>query len=123
METKVSSHSWKLQASIRKWAGLRQEPKEKDQDYLARYKKQLENTEKLWGVLIPHSMKGKPVAEQEAARRKFLACHMAGGLDRSRHKKGLDEMNNQWLRAFTTVTRMRIFHSCLPFFHSLRAQE
>ena len=61
---------------------MRQEPKESDQDFMDRYLRPLANTEKLWGALIPHNMKGKAIVEQEAERRKFLACHMAGGLDR-----------------------------------------
>ena len=89
---------WKLQASIRKWAVIQQEPREKDQDYMDRYMKQVKATEKLWGALIPQNMKGKAILEQEAERRKFLACHMAGGFDRTRHRRGIDELNNRWMR-------------------------
>ena len=63
-----------------------------------RYLKQTKATEKLWGLLIPQNMKGKAILDQEAERRKLLACHMAGGFDRARHRRGIDELNNRWMR-------------------------
>lgn len=93
---KVQYEFWTKQAMMRKLITMKQD-KESITGFHKRFMAQLEVTEQAWGKLIPHEMKGKPTAEQEAARDKFLACVFLAGVDRSRSKGAINDLSNDFL--------------------------
>jgi hypothetical protein len=66
-------------------------------EYSYRFLAQLEVTEQVWGALVSMNMKGKPTNEQDKAREKFLACAFLAGVDKSRYKTVIDELNNDFV--------------------------
>jgi len=93
----VQYEYWIMQASMRKLIEMKQEPRESLSAFAKRFLAQLEVTEDVWGMLIPHKMKGKPTADQEAARNKYLACVFLAGVDKSKYGNAVDDLNNDFL--------------------------
>jgi len=93
----VQYEYWTMQAVMRRFIEMRQEPKESLNEFAKRFLSQLDVTEDVWGRLIPMKMKGKPKDEQDRARNKYLACVFLAGVDRSRHGKAVEALNNDYL--------------------------
>ncbi len=95
--TSVQYEYWTMQAPMRKLLTMHQSPGESLESFSRRFLSQQEVTEDVWGKMVPSKMKGKPSAEQEAAKSKYLACVFLAGVDRSRYKTAIDELNNDFL--------------------------
>jgi len=88
---------WTMQAMMRTFIDMKQEQKESLSNFAKRFLAQAEVTEDVWGKLIPNKMKGKPTADQEEARNKFLACIFLAGVDKSRYGGAIDDLNNEFV--------------------------
>ena len=89
---------WTMQAAMRKLLTMRQENKESLTNFGKRFLAQQEVTEKIWGVLIPRKLYGRSTDQQEKARHKYLACVFLAGVDRSRYKKTIDDLHNDFMK-------------------------
>jgi hypothetical protein len=87
----------KTQAAMRRLVGVKQESKESLSSFVKRFEAQVEATENVWGLLVPHKMKGQLLTEQEKGRSKFMACLFLGAVDRARYKQAIDDLNNDYL--------------------------
>jgi hypothetical protein len=75
------------------------ESKESLPSYIKRFKAQVEATENVWGQLIPYKLKGQLLTEQSKGREKLLACLFLGGVNQSRYRQAIDQLNNDFLLA------------------------
>jgi Zinc knuckle len=93
----VQYEYWTMQASMRSLMIMRQGEKESLGSFSKRFLAQLEVTESVWGTLSPMKLKGSATDLQVKARDKYLACVFLAGVDRSRYKSVLDDLNNDFL--------------------------
>jgi hypothetical protein len=94
----VQYEYWTMQAALRNWINLAQEPKESIEKYGQRFVEQTNVTEEVWGALIPMTMKGKKTEEQVEAGNKFKACVFLAGVDRQRFRTVIDDLNNNFVQ-------------------------
>jgi hypothetical protein len=93
----VQYEYWTMQAQWRVLVMLTQSENESIHEFAKRFLAQLKATEHAWGALVPRNMKGKPTADQDGARDKFLACLFLAGVNRKLFKDVIDELHNDFI--------------------------
>ena len=88
---------WTMQATMVKIHTIYQFDRESTGDYHDRFLAQLKVTESIWGPLIPSTTKGKPTAQQDAARNAYLARLFLRGLNRKRFNRDIEELGNDYV--------------------------
>ena len=117
--------NWTQQAHLRRTIHFEQQPGESLQKFVANFLEQVRALEESFGPFVPTKDlvtmveltreigEGKDLVEEtytekviaddeeiKAARDKFLACVFLAGVDRSKYKDALDELNNDYIRHF-----------------------
>ena len=102
---------WTMQAQLKRFVNIKQQPNEDILSYTKRYLSQYEVFASMWGSLIPtkllvsadteeeddESLTSEEIQQQnEQTREKFLACHFLGSTD-ERYKAAVDDLNNEYL--------------------------
>jgi hypothetical protein len=90
---------WTMQSTIRTLVNMKQHPNESVNGFSKKFIQQLEMTEQAWGgPWIPAKLKQDANdQDKKIARDKFTACLFLGAVDRSKYKKVLDDLNNEYL--------------------------
>ena len=109
----VQYELWTMQAQLKRFVNIKQQPNEDILSYTKRYLSQLEAMESVWGELIPTKLIVLPDIDSDnedeegltqeqsekqnaKTREKFLACHYLGSTD-ERYKHAVDDLNNEYL--------------------------
>ena len=107
----VQYELWTMQAQLKRFVNIKQQPNEDPLAFTKRYCGQLDAFETVWGQLFPFKLfvsydpedkEEDAITAEEAqlqnakTREKFLACHFLGAMD-ERYKSAVDDLNNEYL--------------------------
>jgi hypothetical protein len=95
--TKAIHPSVTMHYQLVRFINCNQSKGEAPDDFMKRFLEQTAATEAVWGKLIPHNMKGKPTADQDAARDQFLATSFLHSLTQGKSGDYRKALNNDFV--------------------------
>ena len=88
---------WVMAVVMTKLFNMAQREGESDKEFYDRFSMQLK-AEIHFGPMIPTMLKGELTSKQEAGRDKLTACLLLQRMDRSKHWKTLEDLNNSFVQ-------------------------